>query len=178
MRRRIKFGIKLGSIRVITLQSVYVPTQVDPLESSVRDGGGLISLATNQKAGSSNLSGRTISSNTARFQLDQDLDTYSSALVAQLDRASRFEREGRGFEPLRAHQLSIDKLSGIEQGRNPPLQAASVGWCGGGISGSSSAISRPVSRMSLVTVAVLSRVASNSTRNVRASVSMLIRRMP
>ena len=119
MRRRIKFGIKLGSIRVITLQSVYVPTQVDPLESSVRDGGGLISLATNQKAGSSNLSGRTISSNTARFQLDQDLDSYSSALVAQLDRASRFEREGRGFEPLRAHQLSIAKSSYLLDATNP-----------------------------------------------------------
>src|ERR1017187_10256527 len=178
MRRRIKFGIKLGSIRVITLQSVYVPTQVDPLESSVRDGGGLISLATNQKAGSSNLSGRTISANPARFPSVLDPDLYFCALVAQLDRASRFEREGRGFEPLRAHQISIGKLSGIGQSSNPPCQAASVGWCGGAISGSSSAISRPVSRMSLVTVAVLSRVASNSTRNVRASASMLMRRMP
>ena len=37
-----------------------------------------------------------------------------------------------------------------------------------GISGNSSAISRPASRTSLVTAAALRRVASNSTRRVRA----------
>ena len=39
-------------------------------------------------------------------------DRFRNAPVAQLDRASGYEPEGREFESLRAHHLS--------QGRNPP----------------------------------------------------------
>ena len=47
------------------------------------------------------------------------LDQKSSAPVAQLDRATAFEAEGRGFESLRAHhtQRTVKAVRLLEQER-------------------------------------------------------------
>ena len=43
-----KVGTRMAPIRCFSLRFVYVPAQVEPLESILRDGVALISLATNQ----------------------------------------------------------------------------------------------------------------------------------